>query len=82
METIILAILFTYIVGGGIRVFIGLDLRRWTSWLYGIYGFLSGFLIGFLIADIQLGLQVGAIFAFAVMYGGAMIHWHRQRFKE
>jgi len=82
METIILAILFPYIVAGGIRVFIGLDLRRWTNWLYGIYGFLSGFLIGFLIADIQLGLQVGAIFALAVMYGGAMIHWHRHRFKE
>ena len=82
METIILAILFTYLVVSGIRVFIGLDLRKWTSWLYGIYGFLSGFLIGFLIADIQLGLQVGAIFALIVMYGGAMVHWHRQRFKK
>ena len=80
MQIIVIVILVVYLVVSGIGMFKGLDLRKWTSWLYGLYGFLSGFLIGFLIANIQLGLQVGTIFALIVMYGGAMIRWHRQRY--
>jgi hypothetical protein len=81
METIIIAILFAYLVVSGVGMLIGLDLRKWSSWLFGIYGFLSGFLIGFLIVDVRSGLMGGVLFAFIVLYGGAMVRWHRQRFK-
>ncbi len=81
METIIVAILFIYLAVSGVGIFVGLDLKKWSSWLYGIYGFLSGFLIGFLIADARSGLLGGTLFAFIVLYGGAMVHWQRQRFK-
>ena len=81
METIVIAILLVYLIVGGVGMYKGLDLSKWSSWIYGIYGFLSGFLIGFLIVDLQSGLLVGALFAFIVMYSGVMIRWHRQRFK-
>ena len=82
METIVVAILFAYLLVSAIGIFVGLDLRKRPSWLFGAFGFLSGFLIGFLIADVQAGLLGGALFAFIVLYGGAMVRWHRQRFKE
>jgi hypothetical protein len=66
---------------GFIGVFLGLDLRKWSNWLYGLYGLLSGFFLGYLFYDVRRGLELGAIFAFAVMYGGACIYWSRQRFK-
>jgi len=81
METIIVAILFAYLLVSAIGIFIGLDLRKRSSWLYGAFGFLCGFLIGFLIVDVRSGLLGGMLFAFIVLYGGAMVRWHRQRFK-
>ena len=92
MATIILANIFVFLVVYVITIFIGLDLKKWSSWLYGIYGFLSGFLLGFLVfndngslglsMNLTGSLQVGAIFAFLIMYGGATTRWKKQRFKH
>jgi len=81
MTTLIYANLFVYLIACGIGIFIGLDLKKWSSWLYGGYGFVSGFLVGLLKTDVYGGLGMGALFAFAVLYGGATSHWHRQRYK-
>ena len=91
MAIIILANFFVFLVVVAITIFIGLDLKKWPSWLYGIYGFLSGFLFGFsefndngslgLSMNLTGSLQVGAIFAFLIMWGGATTRWKKQRFK-
>jgi hypothetical protein len=81
MEIAIITILFAYLIVASVGVFTGFDLRKWPSWLYGAYGFLSGYLIGFLIVDVSSGLLGGVLFAFMILYGGAMTHFHRQRFK-
>jgi hypothetical protein len=52
------------------------------SWLCGLYGFVSGFLIGLSNADIRGGLELGALFAFIVLYGGAMTRFHKKRFMK
>ena len=90
MATVIIADLFVFLIVAGIGMFRGLDLKRWSSWLFALYGFISGFLCGFLrqeedgslrlLVNWTLSLQGGALFAFAVMYAGAMNRWHRQRF--
>lgn len=82
MTTIVFANLFIFITVSAIAIFIGLDLKKWSSWLFGIYGFISGFLLGFLRADTSGSLKLGLLMAFVVMYGGATSHWHRQRFKQ
>jgi hypothetical protein len=83
METIMLANLFVFLIICFINVFIGLDLKKWTSWLYGLYGFLTGFWCSFirLNADMSSRLTLGVLFAFAVMSAGAMARVHKQRYK-
>ena len=92
VTTLIFGNLFVFLIVSAIATFRGLELRKRSSWLYGLYGFLSGFLIGFLRSDgagglqldtnLTLSLQGGALFAFMVMYSGAMTRWHRQRFTK
>ncbi len=82
MSTIINANFVVYLVVCGLAIFVGLDLKKWFSWLFGLYGFISGLLFGLLKADISGGLALGALFAFVVLYGGATSFWHRQRYKE
>jgi 4-hydroxybenzoate polyprenyltransferase len=81
METMVIVNLFAFLIVGVIGISKGLDLRRWSSWLYGIYGFLSGFLIGFLTGNASGDVTLGLLFGFAVMYSGAMVRLHRQRFE-
>jgi len=82
MEMIIIGNFLLCILVGSICVFFGLDLKKWTSWLLGLYAFLSGSLIGLLRSGEPLSFEVGAIFAFAVMYTGAMTYRHRQRYTK
>lgn len=82
METLVIANFFVLLIVVGIAIFFGLDLKKWLSWLYGLYGFMSGFSIYFLRPNVFLGLQTGVIIAFVIMYGGAMTRWNRQRSKD
>jgi hypothetical protein len=88
----IIANFFLFLIVSGIGVLKGLDIKKRSSWLLALYGFLSGFLASFLrqddyenlkfIVDWKLGLQLGILFAFAVMYVGVTNRWHRQRFRK
>ena len=80
MSAIVNTNFVVYLIVCGIAIFIGLDLKKWFSWLFGLYGFISGFLFGLLRSDIRGGLVMGALFAFVVIYGGATSYWHRGRF--
>jgi hypothetical protein len=81
MNTLVNINFFVNLIVCGIGIFIGLDLKKWSSWLFGAYGFLSGLLVGLSRADVEGGLGMGILFAFVVMYGGATTRWHRQRYK-
>jgi hypothetical protein len=81
METIVIVNFYVFALVALISIYLGINLRKWSNWLYGMYGFLSGFFLGFLFYDVRRGLELGAICAFAIMYGGACVHWSRQRYK-
>lgn len=81
METLITFNFVVFLLISGIPFFRGLDIKKWLSWLYGLYGFVTGFLAGLMWADVLGGVQLGIVFAFIVMYGGATTYWHKQRFK-
>jgi hypothetical protein len=81
MKTIVITNFYIFLLVGFIGVFLGLDLRKWSSWLYGIYGLLSGFFLGFSFYGVRSGLELGAILAIAVMYAGAWVYWSRQRYE-
>ena len=82
MSAIVNANFVVYLIVCGMAIFVGLDLKKWSSWLFGLYGFISGFLFGLSKADVPGGLGLGTLFAFVVMYGGATSFWHRQRYKK
>jgi hypothetical protein len=82
MDIIISVNIFVFLIVCFIGVLIGLDPKKWSSWLYGLYGFITGSSIGFLREGASLDLQVGAGLAFAVMAGGIMIHWTKQRYTK
>ena len=80
-----LANLFVFLIVYGTGAFRGIDPKKKSSWLYGLYGFLSFFFVVFFFtdpADLSGGLLVGTIMAFMVMFTGAMIYWQRQYYKE
>jgi hypothetical protein len=81
METIAVVNFYIFLVVGFIGIFMGLNLKMWTSWLFGLYGFLSGLLLGLVFLNANSGLELGAIFAFAVMFGGANVRRGRERYK-
>jgi hypothetical protein len=81
MKPIVIANFYIFLIVSFIGVFLGLNLKKWSSWLYGMYGLLTGFILGFSFYSARLGLELGAIFAVAVMYAGASVYWSRQRYK-
>jgi hypothetical protein len=81
MENIVIGNFYIFVIVSCVRVFLGLDLRKWSSWLYGVYGFLSGILLGLVFLDIWRGIELGILFAFAVMFGGANVRRGRERYK-
>jgi hypothetical protein len=64
-------------------IYIGLDLKKWQSWLFGVYGFLTFLLIGMVgTGDIYESIIIGAIVAFATMFVGVTTRWNRERARK
>ena len=82
MEILTFANALVFIVVSAICVFIGLDLKKWSSWFLGLYGFLSGLLFGFLRSGLLLGLQGGALLAFVALFGGGMTYRNRRLYTK
>jgi hypothetical protein len=82
IKSMTLVNLFVFFIVFVIGVINGFDLKKRSTWLYGIWGFLSAFLLGFLFADMGAGLLFGVVTAFMVIYTGTMISWHRRRAKD
>jgi hypothetical protein len=81
MEKVAVINFYIFVIVGFTGVFIGLDLRKWSSWLYGIYSFFSGFFVGISYLDIGSSLELGVLLAFAVMFGGSSVRRGRERHK-
>lgn len=66
-----------------IAIYIGLDLKKWQSWLFCVYSFLSAFLFALVsTGNIDESLKGGAIVAFATMFVGVTGRWNRERAKK
>jgi len=89
MITLIFANFIIFVIISAIWTLRGLDLKKRSSWFYGVYGFISGFLIGFLRSDraggyqlimnLPASFQAGTLFAFVILFGGATNRWSRRR---
>ena len=83
MKTVVIAIgLLAFLVAEAVASFKGLDLRRRSSWLYGVISFLGGIaLIMGLNGNLIDGLKVGGLLAFMTLLGGAMRRRHKQKYE-
>ena len=81
MTTVVIAVsLVAFFVMGYVASFQGLDLRKRSSWLYGVISFLCGLVPLFLLSgNLIEGLKGGAIFAFLTLFIGATRRRHKQR---
>jgi len=82
MEKFIIVDIIVFLIVYGICIIIGLDLKKWYSWLAGLYGFLSGCLIGFLDNDGSPSWQLGLIFTVVIMLSGAVMRQQRKRYSK
>jgi hypothetical protein len=61
--------------------FRGLDLRRWSSWLYGAISFFCGVAVGLsLDANLVESIKAGGLLALMTLLGGATMRWHKLRY--
>jgi hypothetical protein len=82
MEKIVMANFIVFVIVGVICTIVGLNLKKWYSWLVGFYGFLSGYFLGLIVENGSSSWQVGLLFAIAIMSSGAMTRRNRQRYSR
>lgn len=82
MKTLIMIFFYIFMAIGGISICIGLDPKKWYSWLIAIYGFVIGFLMGLVWVDISTAITAGMLFAFLTLASGATVYRTRQKAKQ
>ena len=80
METVSVINLCLFLIAS-IRIYWGLDLRKWQNWTIGLYGFFSGLFIGTVFTNVAGGIKLGFLFFISVLFVGSRIYKNRQRFK-
>ena len=83
MNTVILTVsIIGLIVVETIAFSKGLDLRKFSSWFYGAISFICGCAFDFSLGgSLNESLQVGAIFAFLTLIGGATMLRHKHKYE-
>jgi len=80
METAAIYVILIFAVVCGFGIYKGLDLRKGSSWLYGLFAILIGLLLGFLRDDINSGFKIGIFIGLTVIFSGAVVRWQKQLF--
>lgn len=78
MKVLFVIVICIYAIVSSISIMVGLNLKKWYSWLVGAFGFIAGFLIGLLSVDAQTGIAVGIIFSFLTLTSAAVSYRNRK----
>mgnify|MGYP007097598402 CR=1 FL=1 len=70
MKIIFYVILVGYLIVSDYSIRKGLDIKKWQTWLIGVYAFFSGFVIVSSMSDFINSLLAGLIFALITLHGG------------
>lgn len=84
MKTVVITIsLIALLIVQSVVFFQGLDLRKLSSWLYGMFSFLCGVALIIAIDGMLVdGLIAGVIFAFLTLFGGTTMRRHKMRYQS
>lgn len=73
----------TFIIVLSIAIYLGLDPKKWQTWLLSLYGFLTFFLAGIVgTGNFYESIKVGIIATVALIFGGIITYWNRERAKK
>lgn len=82
MKTVATGNVVVFLVVYGIVVYIGINPKKWQTWLLGLYGFLTFFLAGIVgTGNFYESIKAGAI-GIALIFGGIITYWNRERAKK
>jgi hypothetical protein len=74
-------VIFTLVIS--IAIYLGLDPKKWRTWLLSLYGFLTFFLVGIVgTGNFYEAVKLGTIVTFALILGGITTYWNRERAKK
>lgn len=83
MKTIATANLVVFIIAMSIAMYIGLDPKKWRSWVLALYGFLTFYLVAIVgTGDFYKSVTASAIATIATMFSGITTFWTRERAKR
>jgi len=72
-----------FVIVCAIAIYLGLEPKKWQTWLLSLYGFLSFFLAGIVgTGNFYESVAVAAIATFALIFGGIITYWNRERAKK
>jgi len=82
MKTAATVNLVIFLIVYGIAVFIGINPKKWQTWLLSLYGFLTFLLLGMAgTGNVYESIKAGAI-GIALIFGGIITYWNRERAKK
>ncbi len=83
MRTVVTVNAFILAIVVAIAIYIGIDLKKWQTWLLSLYGFLSLFLVGIVgTGNFYESVAVGAIVTLAMVIVGVTTYWNRERARK
>lgn len=83
MKTLATVNVIAFAIISAIAIYLGLDPKKWRTWLLSVYSFLTFFLVGFIgSGNFTDALKIGASVTFAIVFGGIITFWSRERAKK
>lgn len=83
MKTLLTLNIIVFAIVAGAEFIFGFDPKKWHTWLFGVYGFLS--ILGFGLSEtgrIDESLMASSIVILALMFIGVTTRWSRERAKK
>jgi membrane protease YdiL (CAAX protease family) len=75
-------LLLVFLIVLSVSVAIGFDLKKASSWLYVLCGFLLGLILGLTRGDLKQGIKFGIFSALFAIWGGTIMFRRRQQYKK
>jgi type II secretory pathway component PulF len=80
MKTVATVNLVIFAIVCAIAMYLGIAPKKWQTWLLSLYSFLSFFFVGIVgTGNFYESVAVGAIVTFALIFGGIITYWNRER---
>ena len=72
-----------FVIAISIAIYIGLDPKKWQTWLLSLYGFLTFFLAGIVgTGNFYESIKAGTVGTFLIIFTGIITYWNRERAKK